>query len=95
MSRPPLWQLIVAMLMVAALYMAIYQWRLWLWRKPWLDEKIKCLGPCEIDSPRRDMLVNDTLGRYGGPTPYVCPVCYVNFLRKNPKKGKKAFRSPR
>jgi hypothetical protein len=32
-NRPPLWQLLVAMFMVALLYVGVYQWRCWKWRR--------------------------------------------------------------
>jgi hypothetical protein len=94
MLSHPLWQVIVAYGVIAVSVVVVYQWRLWKWRKPWLDEKIPCPGPCESDVPRRKFLINPTFGRYGKPMPYACPACYRSFLEEDPKKGKKAFKKP-
>lgn len=48
MNRPPFWQLIVAMALAAILYVTVYQWRCWKWRKlrdqRQSDERVRALA---------------------------------------------------
>jgi hypothetical protein len=107
-NRPPLWQVIAAMVILAALYVVVYQWRLWKHRaKRQVDgdaQLAKVNGETLQLLPTWNSLAGMTLHkkiegavfvrRKIAPTDYVSATFrnYTRFLEFCPKQGKETWR---